>query len=253
MVAPLKDLNGKIRYFLGAQVDVSGLATELSSLDYLKKAALGQSQDTSEAGNASQEKGGDSTNDPVLRSIKKLSERLTVDELDVISKHGGRLYHPHAPSVAPRGDGRLVIPFEDDDDDDDEPLQQSAPPSIFSQTEDDENDAESGASYSPTTTTTATSPSSVVRSESYGTGGGGLAGGGHLGAMYERYLLVRPAPSLRIVFASPALRVPGLVQSSLLERIGGSPRVRQLVTKALQAGQAVTASKLTHHTALRRE
>jgi hypothetical protein len=56
-----------------------------------------------------------------------------------------------------------------------------------------------------------------------------------------QYLLVRPYPSLRILFASPALRVPGILQSPFLSRIGGSTRVRDELTAALASGRGVTA------------
>src|ERR1700743_3150398 len=56
-----------------------------------------------------------------------------------------------------------------------------------------------------------------------------------------QYLLVRPYPSLRILFASPALRTPGILQSPLLSRIGGSSRVRAELSDALAAGRGVTA------------
>lgn len=80
-------------------------------------------------------------------------------------------------------------------------------------------------------------------------GGGGASGldgttttgGGHLGGAYDRYLLVRPAPHLRILFASPSLRIPGLVQSNLMDRIGGSAGMRQQIEAAMYQGQSVTA------------
>jgi hypothetical protein len=37
MMAPLRDSRGTIRYFIGAQVDVSGLAKECSDLESLKR------------------------------------------------------------------------------------------------------------------------------------------------------------------------------------------------------------------------
>jgi len=57
----------------------------------------------------------------------------------------------------------------------------------------------------------------------------------------SQYLLVRPYPSLRILFCSPSLRVPGILQSRFLSRIGGSPRVREELTTALTEGRGVTA------------
>lgn len=54
-------------------------------------------------------------------------------------------------------------------------------------------------------------------------------------------MLVRPYPSLRITFTSPALRIPGLLQTKLLERVGGPAHVREGLVEALQSGTSVTA------------
>jgi len=71
---------------------------------------------------------------------------------------------------------------------------------------------------------------------------GGLShGAGRLSGIYENYLLVRPYPSLRILFASPTLRVPGILQSPFMAKIGGSSRVREGLTQALADGRGVTA------------
>ena len=56
-----------------------------------------------------------------------------------------------------------------------------------------------------------------------------------------QYLLVRPQPSLRILFASPDLRLAGILQAPLLSQIGGSARVRKDLACALEAGRKVTA------------
>ena len=64
---------------------------------------------------------------------------------------------------------------------------------------------------------------------------------GRLTGIYGNYLLVRPYPSLRILFTSPSMRVPGILQSPLLERIGGSSRMREQLVKAFSEGQSVTA------------
>ncbi|KAK8111807.1 uncharacterized protein PG998_008264 [Apiospora kogelbergensis] len=66
-------------------------------------------------------------------------------------------------------------------------------------------------------------------------------GGGRLSGVYEHYLLVRPYPSLKILFASPSLRVPGMLQSSFLSRVGGSPRLHDAIETAFADGQGVTA------------
>src|SRR6186713_1333984 len=61
-------------------------------------------------------------------------------------------------------------------------------------------------------------------------------------------MLVRPFPSLRIIFTSPALRIPGLSQSRLMDRIGGPSHVREGLLEAFSQGVGVTAkiSWLTH-------
>ncbi|QIX01838.1 hypothetical protein AMS68_007355 [Peltaster fructicola] len=64
---------------------------------------------------------------------------------------------------------------------------------------------------------------------------------GRLPGVYQNYLLVRPYPSLRITFTSPALRIPGLVQAKLLERIGGPQHVRDALLDAFAHGTGVTA------------
>lgn len=57
-------------------------------------------------------------------------------------------------------------------------------------------------------------------------------------------MLVRPAPSLRILFTSPSLRVPGILQSRFLDRIGGSTRVRDSVAEALADGSRGVTAKI---------
>ncbi|KAM7223439.1 hypothetical protein V8F06_001316 [Rhypophila decipiens] len=66
-------------------------------------------------------------------------------------------------------------------------------------------------------------------------------GGGPLAGIYQHYLLVRPYPHLRILFASPSFRIPGILQSPFLSRIGGSDGVRQEIEQALMDGTVVTA------------
>ena len=57
----------------------------------------------------------------------------------------------------------------------------------------------------------------------------------------RQFLLVRPAPSLRILFASPALSTPGTIQARLLDKLAVSGRTRFELTQALEEGREVTA------------
>lgn len=52
---------------------------------------------------------------------------------------------------------------------------------------------------------------------------------------------MRPYPSLRITFTSPTLRIPGLLQTKLLDRIGGPKHLRDGVSEALQNDTSITA------------
>ncbi|KAK5660109.1 hypothetical protein OQA88_13578 [Cercophora sp. LCS_1] len=65
--------------------------------------------------------------------------------------------------------------------------------------------------------------------------------GGRLAGAYENYLLVRPYPNLRILFASPSLRIPGTLQSHFLAKVGGPDHVRDELLKAFEDGTVVTA------------
>ncbi|KAI9162776.1 saponin hydrolase precursor [Paramyrothecium foliicola] len=68
-----------------------------------------------------------------------------------------------------------------------------------------------------------------------------IGGSGRLSGVYEHYLLVRPYPNLRVLFASPSLRVPGMLQSHFMERIGGSSMVHDAITQAFAEGNGITA------------
>jgi hypothetical protein len=57
----------------------------------------------------------------------------------------------------------------------------------------------------------------------------------------SQYILVRPYPSLRITFTSPTLRIPGLLQTKLLDRIGGPDHLKEGILDAFRNGTGVTA------------
>ena len=55
---------------------------------------------------------------------------------------------------------------------------------------------------------------------------------------------MRPAPSHRILFTSPSLRVPGILQSRFLSRIGGTTRIRDSLAAALADGSHGVTAKI---------
>jgi len=204
MMAPLYDSRGTIRYFIGAQVDVSGLVKEASGLDGLRQLILEKEMaaeaGTHEAGyNVSEQQQAAQAEE--RDELRDLSEMFNTAELETVRSHGGDMYRTKQDPSHGRDDSvagshnwnrpRILIK--------DESWSTKSPPT------------------SPTTSS------------------------GRLTGVYTHYLLVRPYPSLRILFASPSLRVPGILQSHFLSKIGGSDRVRDGLNQALAAGQGVTA------------
>jgi hypothetical protein len=194
MIAPLCDSRGVIRYFIGAQVDISGLVKKCSDMDSLKrlvvKADYSKPEGEDDALNEELEK-----DIPVKDEFQELSEMLNLQELDTVRRWGGRM---HKESHEETQDTNLNNG------------NWNKPRLLINSVSSDEFRDASRAS-------------------------------GKLSGIYENYLLVRPYPSLRILFASPSLRVPGILQSPFMNKIGGSPRVREEIIQGLADGRGVTA------------
>lgn len=201
MIAPLADSRGVIRYHIGAQVDVSGLVKDCSEMESLQALLDLRAQGEDPP---LPEKPNPQKND----ELQELSEMLNQGELNIIRRHGGRMH-------------KEVV----------------------------DDDVESAFSNQPRL---------VVKDPEITTSS--FAGvNGRLSGVYQnvsidpmpkdeapltpvlQYLLVRPYPSLRIVFASPTQRLPGILQSPFLNKIGGSNRVREELTGAFAEGRGVTA------------
>ncbi|ATZ54379.1 Bclov3 [Botrytis cinerea B05.10] len=199
MCAPLCDSRGTIRYFIGAQVDISGLVKECSELESLQRLVaadkLAEEREAEQAANPDVELE-ELPAPPPKDEFQELSEMLNMQELDTVRKWGGRMHK---------------------------------------ETEEDHPDSnfQKGNWHKPRLHIKSTSP------ENLNTQLGRVSG--KLGGIYENYLLVRPYPSLRVLFASPTLRVPGILQSPFMAKIGGSNRVREELTQALADGRGVTA------------
>ncbi|KAF2814694.1 uncharacterized protein BDZ99DRAFT_566644 [Mytilinidion resinicola] len=187
MCAPLFDSRGKLRYFIGAQVDVSGLVKDCTDLEALQRIV------------DKEESSVDSNGLEVVKDeFQELSEMFNVAELDTVRKHGGRMHREQV--------------------EDDDTSSITHRPRLLLR--------DSGGMES--------TPVRMPSSKS----------GGRLSGVYKNYLLIRPAPSLRILFTSPSLRVPGILQSSFLSRIGGSPRVRESLAIALSDGSRGVTAKI---------
>jgi hypothetical protein len=201
-VDPLFDSRGNIRYFLGAQVDVTGLCKDCTDLDSLRKLLTKREDGVEEDGSPK-----DVTD--TKEGFQYLSEMLSDEEVEVVKRCGGRM-HSQAAQEADEShhSHRARIHVRD--------LSSEHKPGA------------SGLGHKRL------KPGSIFQNVRTGRVVGSSANS-------LQYLLVRPYPSLRILFASQALRTPGILQSPLLSRIGGSSRVRDELSAALESDRGVTA------------
>lgn len=242
MCTPLMDSKGNVRYFLGAQVDVSGLAKECAGLEYLKPyfesqyEGDGDDEQIEERTAESQEEV-DAEQD-AKDEFQELSEMFNLRELNTVRKHGGAMYRAlqgqELTNASSWPKERVVIVSDTDGDGsgDNDGGDKSSPDAITSPP----------APYKAPWAAQDEAANPPLRSRpSTPADRSALNRGGHMPGAYKNYLLVRPYPSLRILFASPSLRIPGILQSNLMERIGGSGRVRDQVQQAFAEGRRVTA------------
>ncbi len=91
MIAPLCDSRGKIRYFIGAQVDVSGLAKECTDMETLEQLVDQEHSARVNASTGSDQWGSQEAKD----EFQELSEMLNMAELETVRKHGGRMHREY--------------------------------------------------------------------------------------------------------------------------------------------------------------
>jgi hypothetical protein len=182
----LLDSRGNTRYFIGAQVDVSGLVKDCSDLHALQH-MLDKQEHKAPA-------------DEPKDEFQELSEMFNNAELDTVRRHGGSMHREH---LVEQDDASIYH----------RPRVLLKDPTVA------DNDR-----------VPVTQPK--MKAE------------GRLAGVYKHYLLLRPYPSLRILFTSPSLRVPGILQSRFLDRIGGSERVRNSLAEALADGSRGVTAKI---------
>lgn len=81
MVVPLRDQNGKVRYYLGAQLDITELVNDSVGLSSLQKLVTRQHEDTNQNGKESLE-----THNDLMSQFQQLSETFTPQELQTVLK-----------------------------------------------------------------------------------------------------------------------------------------------------------------------
>ncbi|CAO1604945.1 hypothetical protein XANCAGTX0491_008485 [Xanthoria calcicola] len=205
MTAPLYDNKGVVRYYIGAQVDISGLVEEGRGLDsferYLAESRRNRNSDQSSYSNQKH-----------MRLLSEFSQMLSADESSVFhgqghSREGSVNDSEHGSSRSTRGtqqQGRR------------DPNARQRRRVLGSEDEDEQEKERNAWAF------TSLGPS------------------GKLPGVYQNYLLLRPHPSLRIIFVSPSLRIPGLLQTPFLSRIGPS-HVRSGLANAFEHGEGITA------------
>ncbi|PSR81528.1 hypothetical protein BD289DRAFT_36388 [Coniella lustricola] len=280
MVTPLLDARGKVRYFLGAQVDVSGLAKDCSGLESLRRLVDREEKDKQvegAVGCAPEDWRGVKTKTPgVGEAFRSLAEMLSSGEVETVRLCGGRMQseaqtqsqqhgvnvinsanQPWAAAATPQSSRSIASPT---------PAKAS-----FREVTDALGNVTISVGAEPTP---ARSPKHLRNNNSSLPSAGytsPIANTNHIHnnggnnntlkdkrpininnippppppppqrPIFQNYLVVRPYPSLRILFASPSLRIPGMLQSQLMSRVGGSQRIKDELEGAFAAGRSVTA------------
>lgn len=259
-LAPLIDSRGDLRYYIGAQVDVSALVMEGTGLEALRRMRRRERKQGGEGGEEEKDE------------LRELCEMFTSAELETVRRFGGRMHqetladggddegvYPRLARVLSRGsssitdeyrtqdrdsseewihDGRLGGPYEH--------VSHTLHPSFFGSIP---LGRRSAAPMLKWTFSFLSIPCHFIRCAE---GNKGFSSFRSLSILLflshetnyypPQYILIRPSPSLRILFTSPSLAAPGILQSRFLDRIGGSMRVRNSLAQALAEGtRGVTA------------
>ncbi|CEJ61179.1 hypothetical protein PMG11_09718 [Penicillium brasilianum] len=187
--APLCDSKGRVKYHIGAQIDVSGLALDGAQMESLIDLQ-------SRYRDPDEESVAEMPIAPHKDEFREMCELFSPKELSAVQEHGGDLFQPLNTRSASRTQ-RHWLPRNGSIDSEAEAIRLRD-----------------------------------VKSPLFR---------GSLTGVYENYLLVRPYPSLRVLFTSPSLQIPGMLQSSFFARIGSSSAVKEELMAAMQQGHSVTA------------
>ncbi|KAK4195812.1 hypothetical protein QBC40DRAFT_315184 [Triangularia verruculosa] len=236
MCAPLMDSQGITRYMIGAQIDISGLVQGCAGLDSLQMLVDKQIFASSAPGDDSQRNSGPLDASPMPKpspedvnlqvALRHLTEMFSAPEIETIRKHGGERHRFRFPSHNPHHSHVRHPPAIHTDD-----TTNWARPRVVIQDDDLEDDVFNPAIPRPLFQSSLSANIEELSDLS----------GGKLTGIYSQYPLLRPYPSLRILFASPSLRLPGILQTPFLSRIGGSDRVREELSQAFKDANVVTA------------
>jgi PAS domain S-box-containing protein len=216
MIAPLHDNKGNVKYHIGAQIDVSGLIEGGKGLDTFERYLSNQHAKSNYRGRSAEKQPKPSQGSPAVSS--KEAKKKALEKLGELSDMFG--FEENA-IVAQRSRSNS----RDRRSEDTESTGSSRSRRVFAESSESESD-EDGRSEKEAATwsLSQTRPS------------------GKLPGVYESYFLMRPSPSLKIIFASPALRKMGnLVQSAFLSHVTAPPATLKGLKESFEAGNPVTA------------
>jgi PAS domain S-box-containing protein len=214
MISPLEDDKGKVKYFLGAQIDVSRLVAGGWGLEGLER--LVQKRELEEMRGRRVVK---SKKDEALRKLRELSEMFDMEESAIVRSHSrsSSMDRGEIASGATSAGGS------------DRPRQARR---VFG---DDGEEGSGSDDDSDTATEETQKEKSAWKLTSSGTSG-------KLPGVYQSYALIRPAPSLRIIFVSPALRKKSNVsQKPFLSHIAAPAATLSGLKDSFTSGTPVTA------------
>jgi len=236
MCAPLRDDKGTIRYFIGCQCDVTGLVIEGMGIESFR--SLLQQDRRNDLENQSQKNDkkvwSASRNREALLKLQELSMTFSQDESDIVNRNSragddsdaGSVKSNVPTSVRNRGQTKRVI----------------------------EGNEIDGLNFSQLHVSNGRTPglpgvyrhvsSNPPRYKTFPTILSRIQKKTLLTTNHTQYLLVRPYPSLQIIFSSPSLRLPGLLRTHLFTKIGGPSQTISALEQAFKDGASVTAKVL---------
>jgi PAS domain S-box-containing protein len=216
MIAPLHDNKGNVKYHIGAQIDASGLIEGGKGLDAFERYLSNQQAKSDYRGRSaemqlkpsqgSQTLSSKEAKKKALEKLGELSDMFDLEENAIVAQRS-------------RSSSR------DRRSEDTESTGSSRSRRVFAESSESESDEEGGSEKEKAAWSLSQTRSS-----------------GKLPGVYESYFLMRPSPSLKIIFASPALRKMGnLVQSTFLSHVTAPRATLKGLKESFEAGNPVTA------------
>ncbi|KIX95177.1 uncharacterized protein Z520_09093 [Fonsecaea multimorphosa CBS 102226] len=215
MIAPLHDDKGNVKYHIGAQVDVTGMVERGKEFEGLKRYLTTREMERREKEVRRNRINGDDQDvqkPKALAKLRDLSEMFDLEE-----------------SIVVRSSGRTT-PKSREDDERSVASSRKVPRRVFGDGDaTSENDDEDPAEE---------------EDKAWELGQSGQSGlSGKLPGVYDSYMLVRPAPSLRVVFVSSVLRrrVGNIIQHPFLSHVAASANTLKGLKESFSVGVPMSA------------